>query len=451
MIRLHLEDLVAPLGARLSGPSVAFQGVSTDSRAVQPGQLFVALEGERFDGHAFVADALGRGAAAVLVRRAEAITGPALVVDDTRRALGALARFWRRRCSARIAAITGSNGKTTVKEMLGAIMQRVAPTLMTRGNLNNDIGVPLTLFHLAQEDGFGVVEMGANHGGEIAELVAIAEPDVGVVTNAGPSHLEGFGSLDGVARGKGEMFQGLPMHGAAVINADDPYSGLWRELAGRRRVVDFGIDAPATVSAQLAPSGEPVRMVLPTETIHVRMPVPGRHNLLNALAAAAAATALEAPAAAIRQGLEGFTPAAGRLSRRHGAAGCAVLDDTYNANPASLAAGLEVLVAEPGTPWLVLGDMGELGDEGAALHAWAGEQARAAGVQRLFAVGPLSAAATAAFGADAEHFDDHDALIKALCGSVSAEVTVLVKGSRSMGMERVVAALEAGDAAGGER
>ncbi|QIT56282.1 UDP-N-acetylmuramoyl-tripeptide--D-alanyl-D-alanine ligase [Aquisalimonas sp. 2447] len=449
MIHCRLDELAAPLGARLSGPSVAFRGVSTDSRSVNPGELFVALEGERFDGHGFLSDAVARGAAAVMVRHGDNIGAPALVVEDTRRALGALARHWRRRCTARIAAITGSNGKTTVKEMLGAILNQVAPTLVTRGNLNNDIGVPLTLFRLAEGDHFAVVEMGANHGGEIATLAAIAEPDVGVVTNAGPSHLEGFGSVDGVARGKGEMFQGLGAGGTAVINADDAYADLWRQLAGGKAIVDFGIDAPAAVSASPASPGQPVRISLPAGTVSVRLPVPGRHNLMNALAAAAAASALGASPEAIRSGLEGVSPVAGRLNRRNGVAGSTVLDDTYNANPASLAAGLEVLATVQGASWLVLGDMGELGTDGAALHAEAGRRARAAGVRRLFAVGPLSAEAATAFGAGAQHFDDQQALIDALRAAVTADVTVLVKGSRSMGMERVVQALEVGDMAGG--
>lgn len=449
MIHCRLDELAAPLGARLSGPSVAFRGVSTDSRSVNPGELFVALEGERFDGHGFLSDAVARGAAAVMVRHGDNIGAPALVVEDTRRALGALARHWRRRCTARIAAITGSNGKTTVKEMLGAILNQVAPTLVTRGNLNNDIGVPLTLFRLAEGDDFAVVEMGANHGGEIATLAAIAEPDVGVVTNAGPSHLEGFGSVDGVARGKGEMFQGLGAGGTAVINADDAYADLWRQLAGGKAIVDFGIDAPAAVSASPASPGQPVRISLPAGTVSVRLPVPGRHNLMNALAAAAAASALGASPEAIRSGLEGVSPVAGRLNRRNGVAGSTVLDDTYNANPASLAAGLEVLATVQGASWLVLGDMGELGTDGAALHAEAGRRARAAGVRRLFAVGPLSAEAATAFGAGAQHFDDQQALIDALRAAVTADVTVLVKGSRSMGMERVVQALEVGDMARG--
>ena len=449
MIHFRLDELATPLGARLSGPSVAFQGVSTDSRVVNPGELFVALEGDRFDGHGFVKDAVARGAAAVMVRHGDHVGVPALVVDDTRRALGALARHWRRRCTARVAAITGSNGKTTVKEMLGAILRQVAPTLVTRGNLNNDIGVPLTLFRLAEDDRFAVVEMGANHGGEIATLAAIAEPDVGVVTNAGPSHLEGFGSIDGVARGKGEMFEGLDAEGTAVINADDAYADLWRQLAGARSVVDFGIDAPAAVKAWPAAPGQPVCINLPTGTVSVHLPVPGRHNLMNALAAAAVASALDVPLEAIRSGLEGVSPVAGRLNRRSGVAGSTVLDDTYNANPASLAAGLEVLAAAQGERWLVLGDMGELGADGAALHADAGRRARVAGVGRLFAVGPLSAEAAAAFGAGAQHFHDQPALIDALREALTGDVTVLVKGSRSMGMERVVQALEAGDAAGG--
>lgn len=451
MIRYRLEDLIAPLMARLEGASVAFHGITTDSRQVAPGELFVALEGERFDGHAYAAAALEQGAAAVLVHREPAPARPALVVDDTRRALAELARLWRRRCPARVIGLTGSNGKTTVKQMLAAILERAAPTLATRGNLNNDIGVPLTLARLSGEHRYAVIEMGANHLGEIEALTAIAEPEVGLVTNAGPAHLEGFGGLDGVARGKGELFQGLAADGTAVINADDTYADLWRGMADQRRIVDFGIESPAQIRAQPAPTAEgPVTLDLPDGRVTVQLPVPGRHNLYNALAAAAGATALGIDAATIADGLQGFTPMDGRLSRQGGPAGSVLLDDTYNANPASLAAGLDVLAQSRGTAWLVLGDMGELGEEAASLHADAGDRARRAGIQRLFTLGEVSREATRAFGDGAQHFNDRDTLLQALRDELTAGVTVLVKGSRSMGMERVVRDLRAGGPAGGE-
>ncbi|MFV8835919.1 UDP-N-acetylmuramoyl-tripeptide--D-alanyl-D-alanine ligase [Aquisalimonas sp. APHAB1-3] len=448
MIHFALNDLVEPLRARQVGPSVTFTGVATDSRHVPEGALFVALEGERFDGHRFAQQALDKGAAAALVARADGITGPCLVVGDTLRALGELATLWRRRARAQVAAVTGSNGKTTVKEMLTSILSLRAPTLFTQGNLNNEIGVPLTLFRLTDAHALAVIEMGANHAGEIARLTAMVEPDVGVVTNAGPSHLEGFGSLDGVARAKGELFRDLPAGATAVINADDRYAPLWRELAGQRRVVTFGLEHEADVMAER--DNGAVTMVVGTQRLELVLPVPGRHNLANALAAAATAHALGIAPEAIRNGLQAFRPAAGRLTRRAGRAGSEVLDDTYNANPASLVAGLDVL-AEAGEPrWLILGDMGELGAEAADLHAEAGRQARAAGVTRLFAVGPLSAAAVEAFGAGAEHFPGRDALVASARQELTPGATVLIKGSRSMGMEAVVRALEEPETADGD-
>lgn len=448
MIRFALSDLVTPLQAKLVGPSVTFSGVTTDSRNVPEGSLFVALQGDRFDGHRFVQQALDQGAAAALVARGEGVTGPCLVVGDTLRALGELATLWRHRSRARIAAITGSNGKTTVKEMLTSILSQRAPTLFTQGNLNNEIGVPLTLFRLADAHELAVIEMGANHAGEIARLTAMVEPDVGVVTNAGPSHLEGFGSLDGVARAKGELFRDLPAGATAVINADDPYAPLWLDLAGQRRVVTFALERDADVVAERV-DGHAV-MVIGAQRYPLTLPVPGRHNVLNAMAAAATAHALGVAPETIRDGLQAFRPADGRLTRRTGRAGAELLDDTYNANPASLAAGLDVLAEAEAPRWLILGDMGELGADAADLHADAGRKARAAGVTRLLAVGPLSEAAVEAFGAGAEHFPDRDALVASAKRAMTSGVTVLVKGSRSMGMEAVVQALEEPETADGD-
>ncbi|SEO74714.1 UDP-N-acetylmuramoyl-tripeptide--D-alanyl-D-alanine ligase [Aquisalimonas asiatica] len=448
MIRFALNDLVEPLRARCVGPSVTFSGVTTDSRNVPEGALFVALEGERFDGHGFAQQALDQGAAAAMVARPEGLSGPCLVVADTLRALGELATLWRRCSTARVAAVTGSNGKTTVKEMLTSILALRAPTLFTQGNLNNEIGVPLTLFRLNDAHALAVIEMGANHAGEIARLTAMVEPDVGVVTNAGPSHLEGFGSLDGVARAKGELFRDLPAGAVAVINADDHYAPLWRELAGERRVVTFGLEGDADVTA--ARHGGTITMTVGGRCLDLALPVPGRHNLANAMAAAAAAHALGIAPEAIRDGLQGFRPAAGRLTRRAGRAGSELLDDTYNANPASLAAGLDVLAEADAPRWLILGDMGELGPDAEQLHAEAGRQALAAGVTRLLAVGPLSAAAVEAFGTGAEHFRDRDALVASARQALTGGVTVLIKGSRSMGMEAVVRALEEPETADGD-
>ncbi|MFO7859175.1 MAG: UDP-N-acetylmuramoyl-tripeptide--D-alanyl-D-alanine ligase [Ectothiorhodospiraceae bacterium] len=449
MIAGDLDRFATPLAARRVGPPAAFQGVATDSRKVTPGCLFVALRGERFDGHAFVDAAVNQGAAAVVVADEPPRGVPALVVADTRQALGALGQHWRCSHDARVIGVTGSNGKTTVKQMLTAILGGVAPTLATAGNLNNDLGVPLTLCRLAPEHRFAVIEMGANHQGEIACLTRLAEPTIGVVTNAGPAHLEGFGSLDGVAHGKGELFAGLPDDGIAVINADDAYAPLWQRLAGERRTLTFGLDASATVT--VASNAEGASLVLPDARLPLGRGAWPRHQRANAAAAAATALAAGVTGAAIAAGLAAYEPAAGRLARVAGPHGSAILDDTYNANPGSLDAALEVLAGEAGPNWLVLGNMGELGEAAAEEHARAGREARRQGVERLYALGELSAEAARAFGTGARHFADRDALIAALAGDLQGGVTVLIKGSRSMGMEHVVAGLRPDPANGEDR
>ncbi len=441
MLSLSLAEIAELLEGDPRGGTATVTGVTTDSRAVAPGNLFVALRGPRFDGHDHAASALAAGAAGALLARPVPGATPAVVVDDTLAGLGALGRAWRRRCSARIAAITGSNGKTTVKGMLATILERVAPTLATEGNLNNAIGMPLTLARLDAGHRFGVVEMGANHGGEIDYLTGLAEPDVGVVTNAGPAHLEGFGDLDGVARGKGELFARLPDGATAVINADDPYCEHWRATAGERPVLTFGTGAHCDVRAGVDADG--LVLHLDGAAWPLRLALPGQHNIANALAAAAVARVLGVDPATIRAGLEAFQGVDGRLQRRPGLHGSVLLDDTYNANPASLAAGLDVLRGLAPRTWLVLGDMGELGGAGRALHAEAGEQARRAGVERLYALGTLGAEAASAFGPGGQALADREALLAALRAVLDGDVALLVQGSRSMGMERVVVALAA--------
>lgn len=457
MIRASLTELAAAVEARLQGEA-AITGLCTDTRTLRGGELFVALRGPNFDGHDYLTAARKAGAAAVLAEQVPEGGDPALVVRDSRRALGLLGQYWRRQVAPQMVAVTGSNGKTTVKQMLASILARAGSTLATEGNLNNDIGVPLTLARLSPEHRYAVIEMGANHGGEIAWLAKIAEPNVGVVTNAGPAHLEGFGSLDGVARAKGEMFQLLAADGVAVINADDRYASLWRELAWKRRVVDFGTCPSARVSAEGLSADGHVSISTPDGLCRARLQVPGHHNLMNALAATAAAIAINVPLTHIQAGLEAFRPVGGRLQISRSSAGALIINDTYNANPASLAAGLVVLIEQasrhgqdlPGEPWLVLGDMRELGAEAEALHAEAGRQARDQGVRRLYTLGSVSEAASRAFGKGAAHFHDRSALIEALRGDLGERVAVLVKGSRSMGMETVVGALIApGTEAGG--
>ncbi len=443
MMRLRLQDIANAIdGARVGGDAT-FTGLSTDSRQIGEDALFVALRGPNFDGHDYLAQARAGGAAALLCEHGRLPPDvPGIEVADTRRALGELARYWRRQLPVRLVAITGSNGKTTSKQMLAAILSRVGPTLATRGNLNNEIGVPLTLAGLTAEHAFGVIEMGASAAGEIAWLVSLAEPDVGVVLNAGPAHLEGFGSLQGVAEAKGEMFAGLPAHATAVINADDTFAPLWHELAAPRHIVTVSLDGDADLRGESLADGR-LRLHWQGEQIDLGLPVPGAHNHRNALAAAAAALVLEVPLTAVAAGLEAFEPEAGRLQLLAGPHGSRLIDDSYNANPSSLRAGIDVLMQQGLEPWLVLGDMAELGPESSALHAAAGHTAREAGVTRLYAVGPLSLAAVDAFGAGGRHFLDKTALQQALQEDLHGEAAVLIKGSRSAGMDHLVRALGA--------
>jgi len=444
-----LQQAAAVLRGELHGEDRSFMGVSTDTRALEAGQLFFALVGPRFDGHDFLGEAGDRGAAGAVVSRDATAPVPCVRVPDTLRGLGELAKDWRRRFDLPVVGITGSAGKTTVKEMIAAILGEVGPLLVTRGNLNNEIGVPLTLFRLAAVHRFAVIEMGANHPGEIARLAAMARPAVGIVTLAGAAHLEGFGTVEGVARAKGELFAALPDDGVAVINADDCYASLWRRLAGSRRVITFGLGPGADFSAREirlqvdGGAGVEFRLTSPLGETAVSIPLAGRHNVLNALGAAAAASAAGADLDHIRSGLARTPTVKGRMQLAAGAGGCTIIDDTYNANPGSVRAALEFLTGMEGKPWAVLGDMGELGSQAARLHAEIGSYARSIGVERLFAVGPLSRETVASFGAGAQGFADVDSLARALRPLLRADINVLVKGSRSMGMERVVAALAA--------
>ena len=447
MIRMRIGEAAAALGLCAAGKDVEFHGVSTDSRTTSQGALFVAVRGPRFDGHDFVVGARRRGAVAALVECAPDVSIPFILVRDSVRALGELAAVWRNRfCNLLLVGITGSNGKTTVKEMVAAIFRTQGPVSATRGNLNNEIGVPLTLCDLGAGHRTAVVELGANHRGEIAALTTLVRPSVGVVTQCAPAHLEGFGSIEGVARAKGELFEHLPDEAVTVINADDPYAGLWRELSGRRRRISFGAGAGADVRVRAVPGAERKRVSLdtPAGEVEVDLALPGAHNALNAAAAAAAAIAADASLDAIREGLAAVRPAKGRLESKRGPRGAEIIDDTYNANPVSLRAGLGVLGTKPAPRWLVLGDMAELGPDGAALHAGAGHSARRHGVERLLTVGELSVEAARAFGDGATHFGDCAALVELLRDELPDGATVLVKGSRSMAMERVVEAIAEG-------
>jgi UDP-N-acetylmuramoyl-tripeptide--D-alanyl-D-alanine ligase len=435
----------------LIGEDRPYGAVATDSRTLNPGSLFVALRGPNFDGTQFVAAAAQRGAIGALVEHAVDAPLSQIVVGDTLRALQSLAAAWRAQFTLPLVAVAGSNGKTTAKEMTAAILARMGLGLATHGNLNNHIGVPVTLLRLEDSHRSAVVEMGANRVGDVAELMRIAQPTVGLITNAGAEHLEGFGDLDGVARGEGEAVSTLSADGTAVINADDAYAGYWRSVATARRVVTFGVHSAADFSAedavQTVERGEfATRFTLrcPQGRTPILLKAGGAHNIVNALAAAAAASAAGASLTEIAAGLGDFRAVAGRLQLKAGLNGSWIIDDSYNANPSSVRAGLEVLRDLTGERWLVLGDMAELGESSHDSHEHMGTYARDCGVTRLFAHGPLSSRAVETFGAGGEWFADTDSLTRRLKSEIAAGVTVLIKGSRINRLERVVRALTGG-------
>jgi len=443
-----LSKAAASIRGDLAGEDLMFSGCSTDSRRVTDGELFIALRGERFDGHTFVRQAHGNGAAAAMVERAfsDLAAMPLLIVEDTRRAMGRLAGYWRSCFSIPLIAITGSNGKTTVKEMIASILSRDAPVLYTSGNLNNDIGVPMTLFSLDDHHRYAVIEMGANHPGEITLLTRIARPTVAIITQCAPAHLEGFGSVDGVARAKAEIFEGLENGGTAVVNADDDHAQLWRDKSRAFRQISFSMRPDAEIHAsdvifdrETGRCGFMLHAGNMNTTVH--LPLPGMHNIQNALAATACCVAVGIGINTIKAGLENVKPIKGRLQIKKGKFGARVCDDTYNANPASLKAALKVVSSYPGRHWLILGDMGELGNAAASMHYAAGEDARSAGFEKLFAIGPLSAQAVAGFGNGALHFSTAEHLIEVVKSGLSEGIIVLVKGSRAMAMERIVTAI----------
>ena len=448
---LDLAAVAKAIGARHIGANIVFERVTTDSRDLRRGDLFVAIRGDRFDGQAFADQAIAAGAVAVMVESAGKVVTPdarILEVDDARLALGRLAAFWRGRFASPLIAITGSNGKTTVKEMLASILRQVAGdsgVLATAGNLNNDIGMPLTLLRLNAAHRYAVIEMGMNHLGEISYLSSLAKPTVALINKAGIAHIGELGSAEAIARAKGEIFEGLDKAGVAVINSDDAFADYWRRLIGGRRIVDFGLDRKATVSAryELAVFASLVTFCTPQEEFVATLGVPGLHNIKNALAAVACAYALDVPSAAIAAGLTTYAGVKGRLQRKRHPSGALVIDDTYNANPDSMKAAIAVLAAYPGHTFFVMGDMGELGIGAEAMHASIGELARRSGVNFMFALGDMSAAAVRSFGHGAKHFSSVDALVDALSEQLEHGSTVLIKGSRFMRMERVVEALGA--------
>ena len=445
-----LAEFARACGGRLSGNDAAYTDVVSDSRTLAPHRLFVALKGPRFDGHEFVGAALALGAAGALVDAEQPVRLAQIIVPDTQAALERAARGWRAHFSGALVGVAGSNGKTTAKEMTAAILGQSGDCLATRGNLNNHIGVPLTLLRLTPAHRSAVVEMGANRGGEVAALVSIARPTIGMITNAGAEHLEGFGSLEGVARAEGEMVAGLTAGATAVINADDEFAGLWRTLTPAR-VVTFGVREPADFNAtevrtSVGSEGfrTQFRLTAPAGSAAIRLAVGGAHNVANALAAAAAAASAGASLEHIAAGLAAVRAVPGRLQFKQAVSGAWLIDDSYNANPSSVRAAIEVLGSLGGRKWLVLGDMAELGEFAAAAHREIGEFARAHGVERLYATGSLAVRAVDSFGAGAQWYSDAAALTAALTGALgkaAPDVRLLIKGSRVNRLERVVDAL----------
>ena len=439
-----LSSATQTMQGQLHGEDRAFDGVSTDTRTIGDGELFVALNGPNFQGVDFIGQAAAKGAAGAVVDALVTDDIAQIKVDDTRIALGELGAAWRTQQAATVIGVTGSNGKTTLKEMIAACLQQVAPTLATEGNLNNDIGMPLMLCRIEPEHQFAVIEMGANHCGEIAYLTALASPDVVVITNAGSAHLEGFGSLQGVAHGKGEILQDGKRPDAAILNADDAYYDYWASLVTDINVLSFGLDASADVYASdihQRSDASTFRLHLREQSLEVNLPLAGLHNVRNACAAAAVALALGLSADDIADGLAAVRTVAGRLQPIVGVSGARVFDDSYNANPVSVVAAAEFMASLEGENWLVLGDMFELGDEAVQLHRDVGTAIRDSSVKRLFGVGELTRHAVDAFGNRGNWFASIEDLIAHVTRDLRSDVNVLIKGSRGMRMERVVDAL----------
>ena len=448
---MRVSEAAFALGVEHSGDNPLFTSVGSDSRNVQPGQLFIALRGQHFDAHQYIGAAQAAGAVAVMTDVAGAALAPPsmprIEVNHTRTGLTQLAYAWRTRFTGPLVALTGSSGKTTVKEMLAAILREAAGNttdgvLATRGNLNNEIGAPLTLLELREHHRCAVIELGMNHAGEISRLTRLARPDVALINNAGRAHIEHLGSEEAIARAKGEIFEGLSAQGIAVINADDQYAALWKELSNKNKHLTFGMDSAAEITARCESRAldSDIHLTTPTGKVSATLRAPGLHNVRNALAACAAAYALGVPLEAMANGLSQYAGVKGRLQRKPAYAGATLIDDTYNANPESTRAAIDVLAQTPGRRLMVLGDMGELGERAAACHVEIGEYARKAGIERLYALGELSANTVVAFGAGARHFSSVEGLLAEVEHALAPDLTVLVKGSRFMQMERVVKA-----------
>lgn len=441
-----LHQIAELLGCGLPEHNADVAAVVIDSRKVTDAALFVALPGQHVDGHDYLAAARQAGACAALVSRPVDDPLPQLVVNDVVVAFASIAHFWRQQSHAKVVAITGSNGKTTLKEMTAAILREAGSVLSTEGNLNNELGVPLTLCRLQNHHQYAVIEMGANHPGEIGRLVKIAAPDIAIINNVSAAHIEGFGSEMGVAQAKGEIYAGLPLTGKAVINADMPYVGLWRQLLAGKCAVTFALDAEADIKAldlNLSPTSNHFMVMLDGVCHFVTLPLPGIHNVANGLAAIALTSSLGISAEAIVKGLGNIRAVPHRLQLRQANPAGMLIDDTYNANPGSFSRAIEVLKSFPGRHWLVLGDFGELGPQALQIHRQLGEQAKQAGVHRLFTLGTMSIEAAQAFGEGAQHFTDKTELQRHLQSNLYPEVVCLVKGSRFMKLDQLADAMSA--------
>jgi len=444
MIQMHSQELLSVFPQNgYQQPEFSFNGVEIDSRKACAGSLFIAIKGDAFDGHQFIADAATKGAVAVIVEQPVTVDIPQILVADTRQALARLASYWRRKVNPLVVSITGSNGKTTVKEMLGRILSSQAATLVTPGNFNNDIGVPLTLFRLSQQDRYAVIEMGANHPQEIRNLVAIAEPDVVYVNNAQAAHIEGFGSLQGVAQAKGEMYQYCSPDAIAVFNQDEPSCNYWMSIVSTQKWLRFSSQQSSDVSAKgvLSADGISLQVSYQQQQFDCSLKVYGEHNVQNALAAITLAIACGVAPAISCRALDGFAGVKGRQQFVSGINNSVIINDSYNANPDSLKAALKVLCALNGHAWLALGDMAEMGGESLQMHHQAVSDARDLGVEKLFAIGDMSCRAASLFGENGFCFEKHDEMAGYLAGQLCQGVNLLVKGSRSAGMEKVVESL----------
>lgn len=439
-----LSELSALLACEAPLNDCEVTATAIDSRKVELGSLFVALKGQSVDGHDYIASARKAGACAALVSSKQDDELPQLVVTDVVKAYGKIASYWRQQSNAKVVAITGSNGKTTVKEMVAAITKQCGSVIATQGNLNNELGVPLTLTRLNDFTDYAVIEMGANHTGEIAKLVAMAQPDVALINNVAAAHLEGFGDINGVASAKAEIYAGLSTQATAIVNNDMPFIDDWQAVLKDKHIITFGIENDADITAhnlQLDPDASHFMVKLDDEFHHINLPLPGLHNVANALAAISVTKALGVPPAAMVTGLSSMTSVPHRLQLRVGVNGSHLLDDSYNANPGSYQKALQALTAFHSQHWLVLGDFAELGVTSESVHYQMGIDAHKAGITRLWTIGEQSQKASQAYGDGAQHFDSVSELENQLKSELKDGVTCLIKGSRFMQLDKLADAL----------